>query len=44
MENKKYKKIECIGSTLYNCVNKLLEYKDRGELVYVDFNGHKLYS
>lgn len=27
-----------------NAVKRLLEYKERGESVYVNFNGHKLYS
>lgn len=44
MENKKYEELECIGCTLDECINKLLEYKDKGKLAYINFNGHKLYS
>lgn len=44
MKNKKYEKLECLGNTLHECVNKLLEYKEKGKLAFVDFNGHRLYS
>lgn len=38
------RKIEFYGSTLDECVNELLEFQKRGESVFIDFNGHKLYS
>lgn len=40
-----HRKIEFqIGKSLEYAVNELLEYKKRGELVYGEFNGRKLYS
>ncbi len=36
--------IEVDGRTLEDCVNILLEYQERGESVYIEFWGHKLYS
>lgn len=43
--NKNYSEIDfCCGATIQECVNKLLEYKAKGELVFGVFNGHKLYS
>lgn len=42
---KEYKQIEfTAGSTIVSCVNKLLSYKEKGELVCGAFNGHMLYS
>lgn len=43
--NKDYREIvfPC-GCDLSNAVMELLEYKERGELVCGDFNGHMLYS
>lgn len=38
------RKIEFWGNTLEECVNELLKFKNRGESVFVDFNGHQLYS
>ena len=32
------------GETIEDVVNKLLDYKERGEHVYTYFNGHKLHS
>lgn len=43
-EKENARKIEFYGSTLEECVNALLKFKSRGESVFVDFNGHKLYS
>ena len=43
--NKNYTKIEFpCGCTLELAVTELLKHKERGELVYGDFNGHTLYS
>lgn len=43
--NKEYKKIEfTAGSRLDKCVKELLKHRERNELVYGYFNGHKLYS
>lgn len=43
--NKDYRKIEFYcGCDLSTAVMELLEYKERGELVCGDFNGHMLYS
>lgn len=43
--NKDYLKIDFIaGSTIDDAVNKLLSYKEKGELVCGDFNGVTLYS
>jgi len=36
--------IEIIGRDIDYVVNELLEYKENGISVYVNFNGHKLYS
>lgn len=44
MKDKQYKELEMYYVTLHETVGKLLEYKEKGELVFVDFNGHKLYS
>lgn len=44
MENKKYEELKLYGMTLKSCIDKLLEYKEKGKLVFVEFNGHKLYS
>lgn len=44
MSRKNARKIEFYGTTLDECVNALLEFKSRGESVFVDFNGHQLYS
>jgi hypothetical protein len=44
MDNQ-YKEIEfCVGRNIDECVNELLVYKNKGELVFGNFNGHKLYS
>lgn len=44
MENK-YIEIDFYpGRNIEECVNELLKYKDKGELVFGIFNGHKLYS
>lgn len=43
--NKNYKEIDFIyGNTIEDSVNELLNYKEKGILVYGTFNGHKLYS
>lgn len=43
--SKNYKKIDFFpGISIKECVNELLEYKAKGELVFGNFNGHKLYS
>lgn len=45
MMNEKYEKIELpIGSTIEQAVDLLFQYKNKGELVYVEFNGTSLYS
>jgi hypothetical protein len=45
MMDKNYEKIEFIlGSTIEEAVNKLLNYRDIGELVCGEFNGVILYS
>lgn len=42
---KEYRKIEfCAGYSIESAMQELKEFKDRGELVYAEFNGHKLYS
>lgn len=42
---KNYKKIDsCWGMTIDMAVNELLQYKERGELAFLEFNGIKLYS
>lgn len=42
---KEYKQLETYaGQTIENIVNKLLKYKENGELASCDFNGHELYS
>lgn len=41
----KYKEIEFLaGDTIEDAVKELLDYKDKGKLVYGTFNGHVLYS
>lgn len=43
--NRNYKEIYfCPGDNLKECVEKLLEYKTKGEFVYGNFNGYELYS
>lgn len=43
--NKEYVEIEFSpGRNVEECVNELLGYKEKGELVFGTFNGHKLYS
>lgn len=44
MSRENARKIEFYGSTLEECVNVLLEFQNREESVYVNFNGHQLYS
>ena len=44
MSRENARKIDFYGSTLEECVNALLKFQNRGESVYVDFNGHQLYS
>jgi hypothetical protein len=40
-----HKKIEfCIGNSIDSAIEELARYKERGELAYGEFNGHKLYS
>ena len=41
---KEYLKIGFWGNTIENAVNKLLNFKERGTLVYGEFNGAILYS
>lgn len=42
---KNYREIHFfLGRNIKECVNELLEYKAKGELVFGNFNGHKLYS
>lgn len=41
---KNARRIEYTGTKLDDCVKFLLEYKDRGESVVVNFEGHDLYS
>ena len=38
------RKIEFVGTNLESAVYQLLAYKARGESVYGEFNGHRLYS
>lgn len=43
--SKNYREIDFFpGRNIKECVNELLEYKAKGELVFGVFNGHKLYS
>ena len=43
--SKNYREIDFSpGRNIKECVNELLEYKAKGELVFGVFNGHKLYS
>lgn len=43
--DKNYRKLDVFaGSTIENAVNQLLDYKNKGELVFIDFNGKSLYS
>jgi len=43
--DKNYRKIEFdCGCNIENAVNELLRYKEKGRLVYGEFNGHPLYS
>jgi len=44
MCKKGYVKIEVVGRSLDRIVNDILEQKENGKSVYVDFNGHTLYS
>ena len=42
---KKYKKIELeLGGNIDSAMKLLNEYKSKNELVFINFNGHKLYS
>lgn len=41
---KNYKEIEMVGATIEQAVSKLLRCRKNGELGYINFNGHKLYS
>lgn len=41
---KNYRELDECLSSLENCVNRLLEFKKKGELVKYQFNGHWLYS
>ena len=43
-KKKRAYKIDFYGTTLDECVNSLLKLQKRGESVFVEFNGHKLYS
>lgn len=43
MENN-YKQIEFFWGNLEDAINKLIEHKLNGELVFIEFNGQKLYS
>lgn len=43
--DKEYTKIDFpLGRSVEECVNVLLGYKEKGQLVFGIFNGHKLYS
>lgn len=42
--SKKYEKIGAEWGSLENSVNKLLKYREKGRLAYINFNGTKLYS
>lgn len=43
--SKNYREIDFLpGRNIKECVNELLEYKVKGELVFGNFNGHNLYS
>ena len=44
MNRENARKIEFYGGTLDKCVNALLKFQNRGESVFIEFNGHKLYS
>ena len=42
---KQYKKIELeLGGNIDSAMKLLNEYKSKNELVFINFNGHKLYS
>lgn len=43
MNNYKEIEFDC-GETIQECVNELIQYRDRGQMVFGTFNGHKLYS
>lgn len=42
--NKEYRELNEWLSSIEQCVSRLLEFKDKGELVKYNFNGHWLYS
>lgn len=44
MTRENARKIDFYGHTLEECVNWLLKFQEKGESVFVDFNGHNLYS
>ncbi len=39
-----YKEIYFLCGTIQECVNELIQYRNKGLLVFGTFNGHKLYS
>ena len=43
-EEAKYRKLEFYYGSISDFVYLLLHYKEKGELVYADFNGHRFYS
>jgi hypothetical protein len=43
-EEAKYRKLEFYYGSISDFVYLLLQYKEKGELVYADFNGHRFYS
>lgn len=43
-EEVKYRKLEFYYGSIEDFVYLLLHYKEKGELVYADFNGHRFYS
>lgn len=43
-EEAKYRKLEFYYGSIKDFVYLLLQYKEKGELVYADFNGHRFYS
>ena len=43
-EEAKYRKLEFYYGSIEDFVYLLLHYKEKGELVYADFNGHRFYS
>lgn len=41
---KQYKELEFLGYDIDHVMEEMVKYKEKGELVFVEFNGQKLYS